>query len=165
MTLDHLGDTVDLVGLSNEESDFSKIPEDTFTGFLAKADVTYYGGKNMHWSRYSARDHEYGRPYVVIGSEFFGRLVQGIVQLSNQPGVWGESFSRRFHERRQYNIMGLMETHANQNFDEPIELPPMISIDEAMKRHHWPLQRSRSRYDFLHQKLELELQAGNNSPT
>lgn len=162
MTLDHLEDTANLIGLSNEESDFSKMPEDTFTGFLAKADCTYYGEKNMHWARYSARDHEYGRPYVVIGSEFFGRLVQGIVQLSNQREVWDKSFSRRFHERRQYNIIRLMEAHANQNFDEPIEFPPMISIDEAMERYRVPLQRSRSNYDFLHQKLELNSKRKSN---
>lgn len=155
MTLDHLEHVGNLIGLANEESDFSRMSEDTFTDFLAKADVAYYDGKNMHWARYSARDHEYGRPYVVIGSEFFARLVQGIVELSNHTGVWNETLSRRFHERRQYNIMELMKAHAKQNFNEPIEFPPMISIDEEMERHRGTLQRSRSRYDFLHQKFKL----------
>lgn len=155
MTLDHLEHVGNLIGLASEESDFSRLPEDTFTGFLAKADVAYYGGKNMHWARYSARDHEYGRPYVVIGSEFFARLVQGMVKLSNDPGMWDKSFSRRFHERRQYNIMELTNAHANQNFNEPIEFPPMISIDEEMERHRGTLQLSGGRYDFLHQKLKL----------
>ena len=136
--------------------------EDTFKDFLAKADVTYYGGKNMHWARYSARDHEYGRPYVVIGSEFFARLVQGIVQLSNHAEVWDERFSRRFHERRQYNVMELMKAHAKQNFNERIEFPPMIPIDEVIEGHHRTLQCSGSRYDLLHQKLELNSTRKNN---
>ena len=164
MTLDHLGDVGDLIGLTDEESDFTKMSEGTFTDFLAKADVAYYGGKNMRWAHYSARDHEYGRRYVVIGCEFFARLVQGIVRLSNQPEVWDDNFSRRFHERRQYNILELMKAHAAQNFSEPIAFPPMISIDEAMEGHRRTPQHSRSRYDFLHQKMELNSKR-RNSPT
>ena len=155
MTLDHLGDVGDLIGLTDEESDFTKMSENTFRDFLTKADVAYYGGKNLRWAHYSARDHEYGRPYVVIGSEFFARLIQGIVGFSNQPEVWDENFARRFHERRQYNIMELMKAHAGQNFNEPIEFPPMISIDEAMNWHGGTPQRSRSSYNFLHRRVEL----------
>ena len=64
--------------------------EKTFEDFLKKADSVYYAGdiskkrKNMRWEHYSARDHEYGRSYVVIGTNFFARLVKGIIRLSHQ---------------------------------------------------------------------------------
>ena len=163
MTLDHLQGFENLIGLTEEDSDLSKMSEDTFTHFLDKADATYYGKKNMRWAHYSARDHEYGRPYVVVGSEFFARLVQGIVLLSNQQWVWNKTFSRRFHGRRQYNISELMKAHIDQNFTKPVELPPMISIDEAMRDHDFTPPRSRGSYDYLHKRLDLKSKGNNNS--
>ena len=163
MTLDHLEDYRNLIGLTNRESDFTRMSEDTFTDFLKKADVSYYGGRNMRWAHYTARDHEYGRSYVVIGSEFFARLVQGIVVLSNQPWMWKETFSRRFHERRRHNIMQLMEAHVMQNFNEPVEFPSMIPIEEAMENFRRRSPSSMKNYHHLHKRLELKSKRKNSS--
>ncbi len=87
----------------------------------------------MRWAHYSARDHEYGRPYVVIGTKFFARLVRGVIGLSHREWTWDKGFARRYHERRQYSTRKLMEAHAMQNFREKIDFPEMISIDESLK--------------------------------
>ena len=87
----------------------------------------------MRWGHYSARDHEQGRPYVVIGPEFFARLVNGIMQLSHQRWTWDAEFARRWHQHRQYNAMETMKALAKQNLREPIEFPEMMPIDEAMR--------------------------------
>ena len=92
MTLDHVG--VEGLFIAQRGSEFSEMREDTFENFLTKADQSYYERDmpnakrrdDMRWSHYSARDHEPGRPYVVIGPEFFARLVRGIVQLRVEPG-------------------------------------------------------------------------------
>ena len=135
MTLDHLKDSADLIGFTEVESEFTELSEDTFVEFLKKADVAYYGKKNMRWAHYTARDHEYGRPYIIIGSEFFARLAQGIVKLSNQQWTWDKNYLRRFHERRQYNIAKIMEAHAQQNFLDPVDFPCMKSVDKMMEDH------------------------------
>lgn len=90
MTLDHANGFVPMGFFSGKESKFKKIPFSTFGEFLQKADAVYYESdvkgsrKNMRWAQYSARDHEYGRPYVVVGRKFFARLVGGVVGLSHR---------------------------------------------------------------------------------
>ena len=62
------------------ESEFDQQPG-TFVSFLDQADTLYYEvdgkRKDMRWSDYAARDHEYGRPYAVIGVDFFRSSCQG----------------------------------------------------------------------------------------
>lgn len=165
MTLDHVG----VEGLFSTErgSEFSEMREDTFEKFLTKADQSYYDRDmptkkrrgDMRWSHYSARDHEPGRPYVVIGPEFFARLVNGIVQLSHQRWTWNQEFAKRWHQHHQYNAMERMKALAQQNLSEPLEFPELIPIDEAMRvlgglgepRRHGP----KSGYDYLHNALEF----------
>ena len=60
-----------------------------FVEFLQMADTVYYDSdidvhrrRNMRWAGYSARDHEYGRPYKTIGTAFFARLVRGVIGIS-----------------------------------------------------------------------------------
>lgn len=154
MTLDHLKDHGDLIVPTESTSDFSKMPYKTFVEFLQKADSVYYETdisdksgnthrKDMRWSHYSARDHEYGRTYVTVGTEFFARLVKGVVGLSNQAWTWHEDFAQRQIVRRQYNIEQIVKTHLMQNFDGEVNLPEMISVDKALTalrehRHHRP---------------------------
>ena len=141
VTLDHT-DVGKLLFPHKAASDFPKMPVETFVQFLAKADASYYEGdipnkdgstrrKNMRWADYSARDHEYGRPYAVAGITFFARLTKELVQLAHQQWIWDEGFSLRWWQRRQYNIRKLLENHAMQNFHEGIEFPEMISPKEA----------------------------------
>ena len=164
MTLDHSPNLLEaLMGPTKQTSGFMGMSHKTFEDFLQKSDSVYYvvGRKrrNMRWAHYSARDHEYGRPYVVIGTKFFARLVGGIVGLSNQRWTWDEAFARRLLERRQYNIRKLMEAHAMQNFREEIDFPEMISIDESLKQFTAmsgpPKRPSKDDYDFLHRKWEI----------
>lgn len=60
--------------------------------------------KDMRWAHYFARDHEYGRPYVMTGIKFFTRLTKGVIRLSNQQWTWYPEFRQRWHRRNQYNI-------------------------------------------------------------
>ena len=170
MTLDHVGVKGLFEGLFSAQrgSEFSEMPEDTFENFLTKADRSYYERDmpiakrrdDMRWSHYSARDHERGRPYVVIGPEFFARLVRGIVRLSHQPWTWNRGFAQRWHQHRQYNAMERMKALAQQNLSEPVEFPELMPIDEAMRvfggvgepARHSP----KGGYDYLHSALVFE---------
>ena len=169
MTLDHEG----IKGLLGGQrvSNFSDMREDTFENFLKKADQSYYERDmpankrrdDMRWGHYSARDHEHGRPYVVIGPEFFARLVNGIMQLSHQRWTWDAEFARRWHQHRQYNAMETMKALAKQNLREPIEFPERMPIDEAMHVVGGVGQpaghRPRGGYGYLHSVLEFESKA------
>lgn len=166
MTLDHssVGDMMGaMLGLGGGHSEFSRMPDDTFELFLTKADAVYYGSdtdgtrRNMHWAKYSARDHEYGRPYVVIGTEFFARLVRGVVEFSEEnQATWHEDFVTRWHERRQHNIKKIMEAHARELYDETIELPEMVSIDRTMNLFRLPLPQKPATYDSLHARYNFD---------
>lgn len=79
--------------------------------------IAYYGQRNMRWAHYSARDHERGRTYVVIGTRFFARLVQGLVAIAAEQWMWVEQFARRWHERSQVIVMYLVRSHFQQSFE------------------------------------------------
>ena len=144
-----------------------EMSHETFVKFLKKADSVYYAGdtsktkmrENMRWAHYSARDHEYGRPYVVIGTKFFARLVRGIISLSNVKWTWDEGFARRQFERHLYLVKKRIKVLADQNCLGEIDIPEMVSIDEWLKRSTamgGPPKRSAKRgYDFLHAKWKI----------
>lgn len=162
MTLDHSDGFPSLLGPSSGGySTFTQMPDDSFESFLAKADSVYYEGdsdgrrRNMRWADYSARDHEYGRPYVVIGTGFFGRLVNGIVKLSDEQWTWDDGFRERWHTRRQHIIGKIMKGHAMQNYKNPVDLPEMISVEESVKMiGGWKAEYPEN-YTHLHRKFEL----------
>ena len=162
MTLDHSDEFRGLFGPSSDgDSAFSQMSDDSFEAFLAKADALYYESdstgrrRNMRWSNYSARDHEYGRPYVIIGTEFFGRLVNGIVKLSDEQWTWDDGFRKRWHQRRLYIINNIMNSHANQNYKNPVDLTEMISVEESIRRTDEWKPKYPENYTHLHRKLEL----------
>lgn len=135
----------DVLFNSREPSEFQKMPFDNFVDFLRKADATYYAGqksgnpqksrrKNMRWVDYSARDHEYGRPYSVAGVLFFARLAQELVSLAKESWIWHKDLRIRFFERRNYNISQLLKIHVMQNFKEEIDFPEMIPAEEAAEK-------------------------------
>ena len=145
VTSDH-SEAGDLIFPRTKKSEFKKIPLDTFAQFLAKADAAYYesdipdeqgnkSGRNMRWADYSARDHEYGRDYVVAGISFFARLTKELVLLANQQWIWHEDLARRWWGRRKYNISRLLEAHVEQNFRSEVEFPEMIPPEEAMNSY------------------------------
>ena len=109
----------------------------------------------MRWAGYSARDHEYGRPYVVIGTGFFGRLVNRVIKLSDQQWTWDDGFKKRWHTRRLYRIKKIMNIHALQNYKEPVDLPEMISVDESMQAFGEFKPKYSEDYNLLHRKCEL----------
>ena len=166
MTLDHTDGSLPFGDLSGEPSEFRKMPIGTFGEFLRKADSFYYesdvSGKrmNMRYSHYSARDHEYGRLFVVVGTKFFARLVAGIVGLSRQRWTWAPTFLARWHERRQRNLRKTMEIHLNQRFKEEIDLPEMKSLDEmedfyGIGKDGQSFRKPKT-YKLLHKKWELK---------
>ncbi len=171
MTLDH-SSRADLMraSLSHSigESQFEHMLYGSFEEFLKKADAVYYESdssgnrRHMRWANYSARDHEYGRPYVVVGTEFFARFVKGIIEFSQNQTTWHQEFARRWHERRQYNIRKLMEAHMQQNYKGKIEFPEMISIDEAQKLFCDPLPIKGTKYDVLHKRYNLQAKSEAN---
>ena len=175
LTDDH-SDVTDLLFGRKGQSDFSKMPIDTFGLFLAKADAAYYErdipdkqGKtkrrNMRWSDYSARDHEYGRPYAVAGIRFFARLVNYIVGVAKQQWLWEPGFALRWWERRQRNVLELMKNHAMQNFDDGIEFPRMMRPEQARDQHKQgytdPAIAVKRGHDHLFSKREVTVESKN----
>lgn len=123
-------------------SDFADMPHGTFEEFLAKADASHYesdlpgkGRRDMRWTDYFWRDHEYGRPYTVVGEVFFGRLVKEIVTLSYQRWVWDEGFAERWLQRHQYVAVRLMKVLANQNLEPGTTFADPVSVEKALERH------------------------------
>lgn len=166
MTLDH-ADWAGSLSLGKKEIDgFKQLPYGNFSEFLKKADAVYYRADangqrgNMRWAHYSARDHEYGRPYVVAGIKFFARLVKGVVLLSNQQWTWHPDFRRRWHHRRQYVIDKLVRTHIDQSYRDGAELPEMKTIEQMEEvsqcAHDGKKFRRPQAYKNLHGKFCLK---------
>lgn len=136
MTLDHAGAGDSLSEGAKEIAEFEKLPFSSFSEFLKKADSVYYktdsqgNRKGMSWARYAARDHEYGRPYVVTGIKFFARLTKGVIGLSNQQWTWHPDFRQRWHQRNQYVINKFVHTHLEQSFQDKVNLPKMKPVKE-----------------------------------
>ncbi len=136
ITTDHVKEFGDVIFAQNREA---RLP-DTFENFLEEADKAYYEsdltgeGRNLSWARYGARDHEPGREYVTVGTIFFSLLTQRIMSLSHsEQWTWHVDFARRWHERRQHRVKKKIKAFVQQDFDGQVEMPPMISIEKAMK--------------------------------
>lgn len=165
MTLDHADVGGSLSEGTKEISEFEKLPYSNFSEFLEKADATYYKAdslgkrKDMRWAHYTARDHEYGRPYVMVGTKFFARLVKGVVKLSRQQWIWHPEFRRRWHERSQYTIEKLVHDHLMQRFQSVPELPEMKSVKEmeafCQGTRDGKQFRQPQAYKSLHKELRL----------
>ncbi len=155
ITMDH-SDIGQILGLEEGDSDFSRLPCRNFAEFLAKADAVYYGRRNMRWAHYSARDHEPGRPYVVVGSRFFARLIQGLIGLANEQWMWDEQFARRWHERRRIVVRDLVHHNLQQSFEECPDLPDPKSENEMMEYFRSFRSARTDDYDSLHAKMGIE---------
>lgn len=165
LTLDHSQGFGELLGVKIDRglSKFEQMPHDTFEAFLKKTDAVYYEAdsngtrKNIRWAHYSSRDHEYGRPYVIVGCDFFARLVCGVVGLSHEPWTWDEGFARRWHARSQYIIGKLMRAHLKQNYEEDVVLPEMKSIESSMLWFRESVRKLRplEMFDLLHTPYKL----------
>ncbi len=166
LTLDHTDFAGSLSSGVDEITEFRQLPFRTFREFLRKADAVYYKTgidakrKNMRWTHYSARDHEYGRPYVVAGTKFFARLVKGLVGLSNQQWTWHPDFRLRWHRRRQYIVSNVVRVHIEQSYQDDPELPPMKPIEQMETLCQWGHDGQKFRqpqtYKNLHMKLFLQ---------
>ena len=154
-TMDH-SNTDQLLNLPEDPSDFAKMPHRNFREFLVKADSVYYDKRNMRWAHYSARDHEPGRAYVVVGPRFFARLVRGLVKMSEEQWMWDKQFARRWHERNQQNIRDLVSSCLDQNFTGTSDLPTSKSVDEMMRSSFSRRSKRRSDYDSLHNRLRFK---------
>ena len=106
----------------------------------------------MRWAHYNARDHQRGRLYVTVGTKFFARLAQNLLELANQQWVWDEQLARRWHERRQLVIGDLVRTHIRQSFTENSKLPDMISVDDMMASFRSWESSGAHDYDRLHSR-------------
>jgi len=137
------------------ESEFSRRPCRNFREFLVKADEAHYGRHNMRWAHYSARDHERGRPYVVVGTRFFARLVQGLVGMAAEQWMWHPQLTRRWYERHHMIIGDLVRSHFKQSFVGKPELPAMITVDEMMESRRSMRSSRTDDYDSLHVKWLL----------
>lgn len=138
------------------ESEFSRLPCHNFREFLTKADVAYYGRRNMRWAHYSARDHERGRPYVVVGTRFFARLVRGLVEMVNEQWMWDEQFARRWHERRRAIIGTRVDAHIRQSYEATPELPDLTSADEMLESFRSEKSSRTNDYDSIHCKWKFD---------
>ena len=166
MTLDHADAGGSLSSGKKEISQFEQLPLQTFGEFLKKADAVYYRADtkgqrgNMRLAHYSARDHEYGRPYVVAGTNFFARLVKGVVGLSNQQWTWHPDFRLRWFHRRQYIVDRLVRNHIRQSYQDDAELPEMKPIEQMETLFQWVPDGKKFRqpqaYKNLHMKLHLQ---------
>ena len=156
ITLDHSSFRQAITALQ-EESDFSQMPCGNFREFLLKADVAYYRRRNMRWALYSARDHERGRPYVVVGTRFFARLVKGLVGMAGEQWIWDEKFATRWHERRRLIVHNVVDTHVRQSFVGNLDLPELTSANEMMELYRSEKSMRTDDYDSLHAKWELSV--------
>ncbi len=138
-----------------DETDFSRLPCGNFREFLAKADVVYYGGHNMRWAHYSARDHERGRPYVVVGTRFFARLVQGLVGMANEQWMWDERFAARWHERRGVIVRDMVRANSRQSFTGEPDLPDLKPVEEMMESFRSKGTSRNDDYDSIHVKWKF----------
>ena len=171
MTYDH-GDLRDLFGFVslNSETDFGQLPQATFPEFLAKADSMYYASdlqgrrRNMRWEDYASRDHESGRPYAVIGCEFFARLVVGIVDLSDNQRLWDDDFALRWHERSRHIAGETVGLHLVQRYEKGSELAPMRAAEEMLQeaRQSYQPPKILESYDSLHHPVRLESVSGDD---
>ena len=163
MTHDH-GDLRDLFGFVslNSETDFAQLPQATFPEFLAKADSMYYASdlqgcrRNMRWEDYESRDHESGRPYVVIGCEFFARLVRGIVDLSNNQRLWDADFALRWHERSRHIVAETVRLHLLQRYEKGSKLAQMRPPEDMLReiRQRYQPAKVLDSYDSLHRTVK-----------
>ena len=142
-----------------DETDFSRLPYRNFREFLAKADVAYYGEHNMRWAHYSARDHERGRPYVVVGTRFFARLAQGLVRMANEQWMWDGQFAARWHDRRRAIIRDVVRVHVRQSFTGKPELPELKPVDEMMESFRSTRSSRTDDYDSIHVKWKFDRDA------
>ena len=163
VTMDH-SNVRQILMPADGESDFSRLPCGNFREFLHKADVAYYGHRNMRWSHYSARDHERGRPYVVVGTRFFARLVRGLVEMADEQWIWDEEFARRWHERRRTIVGDQVRIHIKQSYTVTPELPELVSADEMMKSFRSERSTRTDDYDSIHVKWKFDqaLQTGDD---
>ena len=155
VTLDHSSFRQLLIP-PEHQSDFARLPCGTFREFLAKADVAYYGRRNMRWAHYSARDHERGRPYVVVGTRFFARLVRGLVAMSDEQWMWDEQFARRWHDRRQVIVRDLVRVHLQQSFEGEPQMPDSIPADVMMESFRSERSSRTDDYDSIHVKWKFD---------
>ena len=125
VTLDHLKDNWSSLILRPEGLAYS-IPR-TFNEFMREADGSHYG-QNMIWARYASRDSEMGRPYMIIGTRFFCRLIKGMVELSSGQWTWHPDLVKRWNNLRRRNVIDLMKTLASQNLEGEVDWPPEKSI-------------------------------------
>lgn len=139
-TSDHVNRR-DMIFPRDTPSKFSQMPYRTFEEFLDKADASYYesdvSGKrrDMRWADYYFRDHEYGRPYTVVGAEFFARLVREIVSLSHQSWTWDTNLVERSNKRRQYIAIELARILTEQNLEDGTKFADPLPMGKLMKRH------------------------------
>ena len=158
VTLDH-SSYEDLFFPEQKPSAFSKMPYKTFEQFLRKADASYYGSRDMRWSDYTARDHEYGRPYTVIGECFFARLVKNIIVLSHQPWVWDENYAKRQFELRQRNALRLIDDLIEQNIEGDVSLPkprPFEKTMDSLRSVGGTFTKPKNGYSSRHRKWKYE---------
>ena len=168
MTFDHSDGFKSLFGLSRDEnSAFADMPYRTFSQFLEKSDAVYYERdingqrQNMRMANYTARDHEYGRPYVTIGTEFFGRLAKAIIRLADEQWTWHPDFRERWHTRSNYIKSHTVKWLLIQNYNDSVELPEIRSVEEAVNEvlsfSHGDYPEN---YDSLHKSWKLVSKTG-----
>lgn len=110
----------------------------------------------MRWAHYSARDHERGRPYVVVGTRFFARLVRGLVAMSDEQWMWDEQFARRWHDRRQVIVRDLVRVHLQQSFEGEPQMPDSIPADVMMESFRSERSSRTDDYDSIHVKWKFD---------
>ena len=160
ITLDH-SDFGQAVFPQEQETAFSKLPCRNFREFLHKADQAHYDRRDLRWSQYSARDHERGRPYVVVGSRFFARLVQRLVGMAQgSHWIWHKGILERWCERRRAVVPNLVRNLVSQEFVEDVDLPDLIPFDAMMDRAARRGSWRTDDYDSLH-ATRLEFRRSN----
>ena len=144
------------------KSGFCLGPPEDFRGLLTRVDAMYYEPdvsgprRGIRWEHYAARDHEPGRPYIVVGILFFARLVQAVVRLSYNQRLWNDDFALRWHERRSYNVDTRLKVDLNQRYEEN-DLSKLRSPEDMvqrLRRLSGPAKVPAS-YDSLHETLKV----------
>lgn len=128
---------------------FWELPDDTFSNFLAKADKAYFGKRPMRWADYWWRDHEDFRPYIRVGSSFFDRLVENLINVAQETWIMEESYFERQMERISRYNRDFGKTMIEDWSEGPVSLPEAKGNNEHLRRHLYP-DPAKWDYGILH---------------
>ena len=124
--------------MGSDIATFWRNPCATFVDFLCQADHAYYGHLPMRYADYWWRDHEDFRPYIRVGSRFFGRLVENLVELAKSTWIMEELYFQRQMKRISDYNRDYGKQMIEDWSDGSVVLPDVRINEEYLRRFTYP---------------------------